>query len=281
MPQAGLRNYMLKLRVMNRPSTGRTWKSIPTSSSGWIVETFRATASGLLASGLAILAMRMPRRAEGTDVRQERHFRRELLAGLRFYLGNQTLMVLMITRILANMAGVAFNAISILFVIENLHTLNNLTGLFEAAYGVGALIGLAVMPLLVKRSGEGRVLWVSLLAWGSFLLLLARMSAVLPGLAGFFLLGWGNAGVVVTTRPLMMLVTPREFMGRMQAFSESISTASALLGATLASSLVALLHHLHTVVLGMAFGPNDTIFTGIGVVMIVAGVYTMKTLGNI
>jgi MFS family permease len=159
--------------------------------------------------------------------------------------------------------------IALLFVIENLHTLNSLTGVFEAVYGVGALIGLAVMPFLVRRSGEGRVLWISLLAWGSFLLLLARMSAVLPGLAGFFLLGWGNAGVVVTTRPLMMLVTPREFMGRMQAFSESISTASALLGATLASSLVALLHHLHTVVLGM------------GVVMIVAGVYTMKTLGNI
>lgn len=111
--------------------------------------------------------------------------------------------------------------------------------------------------------------------------MLARMSAVLPGLAGFFLLGLSNAGVVVTTRPLMMLVTPREFMGRMQAFSESISTASALLGATLASSLVAMLHQLHAVVLGMAFGPNDTIFTGIGVVMIVAGVYTMKTLGNI
>ena len=104
---------------------------------------------------------------------------------------------------------------------------------------------------------------------------------MLPGLAGFFLLGWGNAGVVVTTRPLMMLVTPREFMGRMQAFSESISTASALLGATLASSLVALLHHLHTIVLGMAFGPNDTIFTGIGIVMIGAGIYTLKTLGNI
>jgi hypothetical protein len=86
---------------------------------------------------------------------------------------------------------------------------------------------------------------ISLLAWGSFLLMLARMSAVLPGLAGFFLLGWGNAGVVVTTRPLMMLVTLREFMGRMQAFSESISTASALLGATLASSLVAMLHHFH------------------------------------
>ena len=56
-------------------------------------------------------------------------------------------------------------------------------------------------------------------------------------LAGFFLLGLGNAGVVVTTRPLMMLVTPREFMGRMQAFSESFSTASTLLGATLASTL--------------------------------------------
>jgi len=34
-------------------------------------------------------------------------------------------------------------------------------------------------------------------------------------------------------------------------------------------------------VLGIVFGPNDTIFTGIGVVMIGAGVYTMKTLGNI
>jgi MFS family permease len=238
-------------------------------------------ALSFLASGLAVLAMRMPKRAEGTDIRQERHFRREFLAGLRFYVGNRTLMVLLITRMLANMAGVAFNAISILFVIENLHTFNSLTGFFEAAYGVGALIGLPMMPLLVRHSGEGRVLWISLLAWGSFLLMLARMSAVLPGLAGFFLLGLGNAGVAVTTRPLMMLVTPREFMGRMQAFSESISTASALLGATLASSLVTTLHQLHAVVLGIVFGPNDTIFTGIGVVMIVAGVYTMKTLGNI
>ena len=42
-----------------------------------------------------------------------------------------------------------------------------------------------------------------------------------------------------------------------------------------------MLHQLHAVVLGMAFGPIDTIFTGIGVVMIVAGVYTMKTLGTL
>src|SRR5258708_19780341 len=45
MPRAGLNDCTHKRRAMSRPSTGLTWKPIPTSSGGWIAETLGVKAS--------------------------------------------------------------------------------------------------------------------------------------------------------------------------------------------------------------------------------------------
>src|SRR5260370_33491311 len=44
MQRAGLNDCTRKLREMSRQSTGPRWKSIPTSSNGWIAETLGAKA---------------------------------------------------------------------------------------------------------------------------------------------------------------------------------------------------------------------------------------------
>lgn len=231
------------------------------------------------ASFLFILFIRNSRVAANLDQRPQRHFWHEFREGLRFYQGNRVLVVLLVTGILFNSGAGTSDALYILFALVNLHTPQNLAGLFGPAYGLGVISASFLMVFLARRIGEGRVLGFSLVFWGIIISLFARLTTYIPGLVAFFLLGAFNAGINVTVGPLLLKVTPREFVGRVASVLTPAITLASLLSAALAGYLISNpLHNLHAIFLNMSFGPLDTVFTIEGLLVVCAGIHALIAL---
>src|SRR5207249_1784127 len=94
-----------------------------------------------------------------------------------------------------------------------------------------------------------------------------------------FLLGLCNSSVFVSVRPLTVLVTPRELIGRVMAFEVPMITIASLLGGALAGALTStVLSDFHVSFAGMSFGRLDTVLIGIGLLSITSGVFVRLTL---
>ena len=233
-------------------------------------------------SFLAILLIKMPEIATSNKVRQEKNFLREFSEGLRVFKGNNVLVVLLLAGMLFQLGAGPSDALYVLFAIQNLHTPRNLLGFFEANYGAGVILGLLLMAFFARRIGEVRIFWLSFLLFGSCVIIFSRLTTFIPGLIAFFLLGFANAGIIVVVGPLMLRVTPREFMGRVQSVNTPLITGSALISTALAGWLAStLLHGFHVSLFGSVFGPIDTIFSLSGLIVMSAGVYVVLALhGN-
>jgi len=235
-----------------------------------------------LGSFLAFLLIKAPRAARSIAPGQRPHFLGEFGEGLRFFKGNRVLIALVVTGVLFQVGGGASNALYILFVLSNLHTPPGLAGLFGAAYGAGVIAASFVLALLACRLGEAKVLSLSLISWGFFMVVFSRLTSFVPGLFAFFMLGVSNAGINVTVGPLLLHTTPREFVGRISSVMTPSITLASMASAAVAGYLVSnALRDLHATVLNLSFGPLDTVFMVTGILVIGAGVYAMLSLRGV
>jgi hypothetical protein len=146
-------------------------------------------------------------------------------------------------------------------------------------YGVGVVIGLPLTAALAKRVTEVEVLWIFLICYGMVILVLSRVTTLVPGMICGFLLGFFNSSILISVRPLTMLVTPRELVGRVLSVEVPLITLASLAGGILASTLAStVLAGWHARLAGMSFGRLDTIFVGVGILTIGAGVFARLTL---
>jgi MFS family permease len=223
--------------------------------------------------------VQMPKAAVSITPGQEGHYFRELGEALHFFKGNSVLVVLIIGGILFNLGTGASDAFYLVFVVQNLHTPASLVGLFGATYGAAVITGSIVIAMFARSIGEDKLLGFSLAVWGVAMLLFARMTSYSPGLFLFFVMGFANAGINVTVGPLELRVTPRELIGRVQAVFMPILLASSMLSAALAGYLAStVLSGFRAEIGGMMFSSLDTIFTGTGLLAIIAGGYTWFAL---
>jgi MFS family permease len=231
-----------------------------------------------LVSCLLLLLIRMP--AQETSENQEQmDFWREFLEGLQFFVSNRVLVTLLLSGMLFMLGGMAYNALEYLYGIENLHIANALLGLYVACFGVGVVVGLPILAALAKRVSEVEVLWICLIGNGLALLVLSRVTTMIPGMVCGLVLGVTNASVFVTVRPLTVLVTPRTLIGRVMAFEVPMITIASLMGDVLAGTLAStVLSHFHATLAGMSFGRLDTILVMAGLLTVGSGVLARLTL---
>jgi len=235
-------------------------------------------AGSFLVSLLALLVLRVPAPEQST-VQEKREFWHEWAEGLRFFTGNRVLVTLLLSGMLFMGAGMACNAFEYLYGVENLHIPAALLGLYVACFGSGVLVGLPLVAALARRLSEVETLWSSLVCYGITTLVLARVSSVIPGMVCGLLLGFFSASIFVTVRPLTVRVTPRQLIGRVLAFEVPLINIASLLGGTLATVLAwTVLRDFHATIAGMTFGRLDTIFLGIGLLAVGAGVFARLTL---
>lgn len=231
-------------------------------------------------SFLAILTMRIqinaPQHKMLDRTRQARNIREEFLQGIRFTFHHPVLRTLLIGVFFTAMGAGAINALMVFFLAENLHTSVTLIGILDTAYGVGIIGGALFTSAVVRRIGLLRTFSFAVMCIGGMFILLARMTNLELTLLCMTILGLFQGTVSVTGGPLILKVTPREFIGRAVSVLNPFATIASLLSIALAGYLAStLLRTFHRVLFGFSIGPIDTIFTVAGVLIMLGGSYIL------
>ena len=233
-------------------------------------------------SFLAILAVRAPHIAGSAEAAQHGTFFQDFRAGIRFFASSRVLVVILVTVILVQLGAGAINAVGVFFTIQNLHVPANLYGFMDAGFGIGAVAGAILASVFASRLGETRTFWVSLVAVGVAIMVLARMTNFGLGVVVLALVGLTIAPVNVVIGPLILHVTPRELIGRVMAVINPINALAGIISVAIAGALAStILSGFQASLLGIAFGPFDMIFTGTAVLIILGGLYAMVNLRGV
>ena len=230
-------------------------------------------ALSFVASFLGILLVRAPEAARSVARGARGHVGRELIAGFRFVFTSRILSTLILALCIATLGFGAVHALYVFFTTENLHASVGAVGLVGALFGAGGIAGAILWSATAERVGLVRLFCVSLSGFGVALLVVSRMTSLVPGLAIFFLIGVVQSGLQVAFGPLVLAAAPREMIGRVMAIVDPAARLAELVSVGLAGYLAStVLLGFQGTLLGFSFGPLDTLFLCSGILMLLGGV---------
>ena len=228
---------------------------------------------------LMALAIQAPPSAHSVAPGEAGHFSREFLDGLGYVTSHVVLRTILVAEVLTWLGFGALQSLGYFFITGNLRAPANDYGLLGADFGVGAVVGAVLVVVIGKRIGLAQLLWISLVASGLFVIIMSHLTSLYPALGAAFLFGVFTTAVIVTAGPLALDSTSREFVGRVTAVINPLGRLAALISVALAGALVStVLHGFHASVLGIEFGPVDTIFSGMGLLAVLGGIYVRVSL---
>ncbi len=231
---------------------------------------------------LAILAIQAPPSAHSVTPGETSHFSREFFDGVGYVTGHVVLRTILIAEMLTWLAFGALQALGYFFITGNLHAPARAYGLLGATFGVGALVGAVLVTIFGQKIGLARLLWIALVTSGVFVIIMSHLTSLYPALGAAFIFGVSATAIIVTAGPLSLHDTSREFVGRVTAVINPLGRLAALISVALAGSLVStVLRDFHATVLGISFGPVNTVFTVTGLLAIACGIYTRVSLRSI
>lgn len=208
-----------------------------------------------------------------------RAVRQELAAGLRFFVGNRFLVVLLSIAVIAQFGTGALNTLDVFFVTRNLHASAGQYGFMSTTFGVGAVIGALLAGGLVARMGARRLSWLCVVVAGVFVVVYSRQTHFLTGIAAFFLVAVPIAMFNTAMTPLLLKSTPPAFLGRMIAVFTPVNQLASMLSVVAAGWLASTaLRGFDGHIGDLRFGPIDTIFAVSGVLIVLAGIYASVAL---
>jgi MFS family permease len=200
--------------------------------------------------------------------------RADLLAGLRFVARTPVARALTIAMSLAMLGAGALRALDFFFVTQDLHAPASAYGLVGPAFGGGSVIGALLAGRYARRIGAAQTLWVSMVAVGLLIVVLARQTSLPAALAVYVVFGIANSGANVALTPLLVGATPRELLGRANALFFTVISAALLVSVAAAGYLASgPLHGLHNVALGFGFDATTSLLTGGGLLICAGGLY--------
>lgn len=231
---------------------------------------------------LATYAIEAPPSAHSLAPGEVGHFSREFLDGLGYVVSHQVLRTILIVEVLTWLGFGALQSLGYFFITGNLHAPASDYGLFGADFGIGAIMGAALVTLIGQRVGLARILWIAMVISGLFVITMSHLTSFSLTLVASFLFGVSTTAVIVTAGPLALDSTSREFVGRATAVINPASKLAGLLSVALAGSLVStVLHGFHARVLGLTLGPVDTVLSGMGVLAVFGGIYARISLRDL
>jgi hypothetical protein len=152
----------------------------------------------------------------------------------------------------------------------------------ETLQAVGAIAGAVLAVVFAQCIGAGRVLWGALVAIGALILVYARLTDIAPALALVAFFGVATAALSISVGPLLLHVTPREYIGRVASLRMPVATCASLLSVATAGYLASsVLNGFSATISGVTLGPLDTIFSVAGTLIIAGGVYAMIGLRGV
>lgn len=185
---------------------------------------------------------------------------RELRAGFGFVLKTRLLLTITFLVLIGMLGAGAINALDIIFVTQRLHASASLYGYLSAASGMGMLVGAIGAGILASRVPARRMLAGSLILLGLGLTIYALQVWFIAALVLSFFFSMTQGGLDVGFGPMLMSVTPRRLMGRVQSVLNTAMFGASLLSSTLAGFLGVLM-------------PVYLILLGGGLLIALAGVF--------
>ncbi|HEY7851104.1 MAG TPA: MFS transporter [Ktedonobacterales bacterium] len=226
-----------------------------------------------------LTAVRLSAPATSAGRQQRGSLGQEMREGVVFLLRSRTLSVLALVTAVAMLGAGALNALDVFFTTHNLHTPLSLYGLLSTALGVGLITGAVLAGGLAQRIGLTRTIWGATIAIGVLVIVYARLDSFGAAAIALFFTGVPLAALDVAGGPLLLRETPERLIGRVSSLLTPLATVATLAGAALAGYLDSnALQHFSASILGMTFGPVDTIFCVAGALILASGVYAMLGL---
>ncbi|KAA9159607.1 MFS transporter [Amycolatopsis acidicola] len=173
---------------------------------------------------------------------ERRHLGRELLAGLRFVVGNRYLRAVAVVGALCNFFVIAVDSIFVLYAVRDKGLSALLLGVILTMGAVGGVVGSLVSGRFTRRFTVGR-------AYVGFLVITFLAPLLIPAAAGpeplvvtvfaaAFLLNFlGVSGVNVIIVTLRQVITPMRLMGRMNSAMRTLLLGMGALGGPFAGLL--------------------------------------------
>lgn len=177
----------------------------------------------LTGAGYALSALALVRiKAVEPPVRpvREATLRADVAEGLRFVFGNRTLRAIVACTASGNLAGGAFTAIEVLFLLNHLHLPVGGVGAVLAAGGAGGVLAAVVAERLTRHIGQARAIWlIPVLTFpANFLVALAEPGwRVGLAVTGMFIFGFGVVVYNVAQVSYRQAICPDRLLGRMNA----------------------------------------------------------------
>jgi MFS family permease len=209
-------------------------------------------------------------------------FVHEFLEGIRFTFGSRLLVAIIVAMMLVTAGAAGLEVFDLYFATNNLHVAPQFYAYLDVLVGVGAILGaIFVGPWLRPRIGKVRSYWVSVLTNGVLFFVFARMTNFVAAFAVVFLLGISQAVSSVAFGPIFFKATPRAMMGRVNSVLTQMLTIVSLLSISFVPLLISgPLHNKSLNVAGVLFGPIDTLYMAVAILVIASALYLRVTLND-
>lgn len=242
-----------------------------------------ALALNALSFFVSFLAIRAIKSTEQGEQEREapQAFWAEFREGWAFCIHNKVLRTTTIALVVSLLGIGSVNALIVFFVEQNLHQPASYYSVLALALGIGTAVGAILASLGAQRLGLTRTLWLTLLGMAVTFFIFARLTNFLLALVVIFFLGLLIAAFNVALMPLVLKIVPRELVGRIAAMVNLLQSLTLMCSVFVAGVLDStVLAHFHLSFLGIAFGPVDTIFTGVAGLVLIAGLYMLVNLAK-
>jgi MFS family permease len=237
-----------------------------------------ANSASFLISFALVRAIRMPG-GGALPAAAKPAFWPEFMAGLRFFIHNRTLVVL-VSAVALYMFGVgAINVLDVFFVTENLKVDAGWLGVLGAGFGLGSVLGALIASKVVKAVGEERAFTLGMAVTGLLVVIYSRTTSLPVAIVLLALAGLPLSAVNVVTGPLVLKATPNHLIGRVSTVMNPLIFLASMISMGVAGFLASTaLRNLHVVVAGVSFHRIDVIFGVSAILMIVAGLASVRPL---
>ncbi len=199
---------------------------------------FAFNGGSFLVSAALLLMARLPRNAAAVSAGSTL---RDLAAGFRYVARAPVTRALLIVSALVVLAAAFKTPLEPLFVLDTLAARPEVLGLLGAAWGLGMVVGAAVVPAVARRISRQNLLWIAIAVVGAAVLMTSRLSALGWILALSLFGGTANAIGSIAQETLLQETTPDAVRGRVFAAADALTDSSVLLGAVAGGALGALI----------------------------------------
>jgi MFS family permease len=195
-------------------------------------------------------------------------------SGRRMFLGNRFLVALAVVGVFAQFGTGPINTLDVYFIPENLHADPKLIGVMATTMGCGAIVGSLISGRVVRAINARNTTWLGLVLTGVLLLVESRQTAFLAAVVVIFFVFVPLTMLNTALSPQLLAVTPREYLGRMNAFLAPVIQLSSM-ASIVVSSLMAstVLLHFHGHVAGIGFHRIDALYGAGALIIAASGAY--------